>query len=227
MAPKRSIQTLIQSIRETLEEMRQEGHTLGVALWQEADADAGYLVHVDGRMVPAGEYQYGFEHIDELTKEYDDPEVANWARSEAGKISGSIDALNDDFREQLNETFAYAFGPDSDLVEQSLQTNKTTIEALFELWSSRTGAMLIQGSNQNSHAFEIAQDVSAARLDTDEQGQLYWKSEVVLRAGESATGSVDGDRAYVQLSGLLVQVPSETLSNVREVVPTHTRRCHP
>lgn len=227
MAPKRSTQTLIQSIRETLEEMRQEGHTLGVALWQEADADAGYLIHVDGRMVPVGEYQHGFSHIDEMEKEQADQETANSARGEAGKIAGNIDALNDDYREQLNETFAYAFGAESDLVEKYVRTHNPTIESLFELWQSAPAPMMIPYQVHASHTFKVTQDVVAPILGENGNGQLSWSSNVIFKAGSDVTGSVNGNSAFVQVPGGQIYMPAEQVINVQDVVRNNTCRRHP
>ena len=43
------------AFREALTEAKEEGRTLCITHWSETDSDAGYLLHIDGRMVAMGE----------------------------------------------------------------------------------------------------------------------------------------------------------------------------
>lgn len=133
--PARSIATLVQSIREELAAAATEGAQFCLALWQEADADAGYLVHVDGRMVPAGEYQYGFRGLDELQSASTDPdeEVQRSARQEAGALAGNLEPLDLEDRvqqEELAERLPYAFGVYQEQAAAAVASGKASVASL-------------------------------------------------------------------------------------------------
>ncbi len=70
------------------------GNDVCVAVWQEADSDAGYVIATDGRMANIGEYQFGFTHIDNLKQA--DPNAAHELRQVSGAIMSAGDSLKKD-----------------------------------------------------------------------------------------------------------------------------------
>lgn len=224
----RPLETLVQAIRETLEETQEEGHTLAIAQWSEADADAGYLIHTDGRMVGLGEYQYGFGHIDELLSTELDDEVRGWARSEAGHIAGNLETVDLDDESDpfdLLERLPIAFQADSDLVEKCVSDGSVTIAQLFELLSGVKGQLIQEGRSDGTDEIKVTQDVVATRLKQADNGELSWESQVVIAAGGTAQGNAFGERACVSVAGGHLYLP-EGAFVAPERKPRHCAR-HP
>lgn len=224
--PKKSLEAVIQAARDTLAEEAESGATLCLAMWSEADADAGYLVHVDGRMVGVGEYQYGFSSIDDMARDHGDDETNKWARSEAGRLAGSLEALDEEGIEMLNETFQYAFGKDADKVEQALNANAHTIEELFDLLTSAPHPFLVDGS-RGSYEFEATRDIECSRLAVGADGKLSWTSSVAVEKGATIKGNeIRNDNfTFIEAEGGTLRVPADALENERFVPPVH--RHHP
>ena len=224
----RSIETLVQSIRESLAEIGEEGHTFALAQWSEADADAGYILHTDGRMVSMGEYQYGFSHIDELLSPDLNDEVRRYAKIEAGSIAGSIEAIDlsdasDPF--DLRERLPYAFQADSDLVEKAVKAGKITIPEMFELLATQEGKLVMEG-NAGNHDFQVVKDIQVSRVKQNDDGTLTRETQVAIKAGESVKGFAGhGDSGYANanVDGGYVQLTADEF-----VAPEpQPRRPHP
>ena len=219
----RSVETLVQSIRESLAEIGKES-PLSLAHWAEADADAGYILHADGRMVGLGEYQYGFSHVDELLSPDLSEEVRKYARSEAGFIAGSIEAIdpndiNDPF--ELRERLSSVFQADSSVVEKAVREGKATIPELFELLASQKGKLVFQGDAGNKE-FQVATDILVCRIKQNDDGALVRETEVAIKAGESVKGFAEAGRyAYANVDGGYVHLTADEF-----VAPEPRKRHH-
>lgn len=222
--PKRSIETIVSAIKRHLEDEKASGSSLCLAMWSEADADAGYLVHVDGRMVGVGEYQYGFTHVDEFLGDQPDEETERWARGEAGRVSGSIEALDEEGIEFLSENFAQFFGADHDVVEAAINKGAYTIEELFELAASVPGCISVEG-RADTMLYDVAEDIQAIRL-IEKGGRLEWESYVAFKKGEAASGDSLGGDIYLQKGDRLVPVRPDHLINPRPMKPQRSH-CTP
>ena len=226
--PKRSTETLVQAIREQLDEAGQSGQQLCQAQWMEADADAGYLIHVDGRMMPMGEYQYGFDHLDDLMKDHGSDEVNGYARGEAGSIAGGLEPLTPADESDMLERIQYAFGKHADLVERQVGQGNTSVATLFELYTKRPANIPSEYGEYRHQTFEAAEDLVAAELAEDANGQLAWKTRVVLAKGQTGAGQAGrAANAFVILpEGGTVCVAANKLTNIQDVAPTR-RHCGP
>lgn len=211
MAPSpRSIDLLIQAIRQSLDEAREAGHQFCLATWSDADADAGYLVHVDGRMAGVGEYQYGFSHLDDLASPGDTQEMRTIARHEAGSLAGTLAPIGADDLEELSERLPCAFQADAELAARAVAEGQASVQELFDLLCSAPGQPVLAGNCGNQDKFELLQDVRAARLATGKDGKLAWQEIQVGRAGDIVEGAaLAGSYAYLPVPGGFVHLQPE------------------
>ena len=198
----RSTETLVHAIRESLADAASEGGQFCVAGWGEADGDACYLIHVDGRMVGVGDYQYGFSHVDDLLSPNLSAEVGKYARQEAGKIAGSMEPINllgngDDWG--VVERLPSAFLADGDMVEWAAAAGALSATDMFELLSTRQGKLVIPGLSGRPDEIELTKDIEVSRLVQSEDGEYAWNTQVAFRAGEKAPGFV-GPQGYANIS---------------------------
>jgi hypothetical protein len=171
-----------------------------------ADADAGYVVHRDGRMVGVGEYQYGFDKVDELLLASHTDEVQGYARQEAGRIAGCLDPIyldavdngSDDY--SLKEMIANAFQADSEVAEAAIKAGKVSFVEMFDLLSNMPGKQVIRGQTSNSDNIKLTTDLVVSRLALTENGKLAWEQRVAIKAGENVDGSAYSSNSSASVS---------------------------
>lgn len=227
--PKRSAQTLVEIIGEQLAEMKQEGHEFAVALWGEADADAGYLLRSDGKMVGLGEYQYGFSCLTDMTNPALTGEVLTYARSEAGRIAGGMEAVDMEAvaagRDDMNllEHLPYAFQAYSENASTAAKQGKMTLEQMFELLLTRPGKVVFEGNVQGWHDITLKEDVVVGELVEKDGGGFGWQPRVAIKAGDTVRG-FSGGYTQVPVPGGYVSIDPGTFEAV-DVRPA--QRSHP
>jgi hypothetical protein len=225
--PVRSMDNIVQTISQSLAEAAAQGSTFCAACWNDDDSDAGYLVHVDGRMVGFAGYQYGFDNISELLSTELTDEVKRYARSEAGHLAGGLEPVDlcaanngsDDWG--LLERLPYVFGPDTGLVYKAVKANKASVSELFELIFAAPGKMVRDGgcvSEHDKRLVKVNEDVSWCRLSQSNDGELSWNNHVIAKAGETLSAfvgrdnyaaiSVLGGYVYLHPNGFEISTPS-------------------
>lgn len=227
---KKSLETLVQSIRESLAEIKSAGDVFAIASWPEADGGGGYMIHIDGRMMPVDDYQYGFSHINELISDNLSVDVQKYARQEAGRIASSITPLSadPDLKEYAQENVAFLFGVNSSLVERGLSSGATTLEDVFELYTSLPqGAYIVHDDKVigNVGTAQATVDVAVSNVIADPNtGKLTWQTQTLFPAGTDIRG-------FERSSSLEVDVPGGTIHLDRSVYSGYTaappRRCTP
>lgn len=209
--PKRSLETLVASIKETLQEGISEGQEFFAAQWGEADGDACYLVSKDGRMVGLGDYQYGFSSVDDLLSTTHSEEVQGYARSEAGRIAGGLEPLDlahietgrDDYG--VKERLPGAFGVDARVAEKAMEQEGVAFVDLFALLANIPAKQVFPNQSTPRDLITMDEDLVVCRL-VMENGKPAWSQEVVAKAGDSIKADVSHGSAFAHVADGLVRL---------------------
>lgn len=219
----RRTEALVNAIRQQLESETEHG--LFLALWGEADSDGGYLLRSDGTMLPVGDYQHGFTHLDQLLTSSDEEQAAS-ARHEAGRIASDMEEITSDDLDELMERFPLAFGADSALVEQALARGDVSVCQLMDLMGQLTTPLVMEGKTACVHRICASQAVTASRLGATENG-LTWQTIMVAQPGQNLEGFVDArGMAAINLEGGNAHAFLPAGSFTFEVIPRHCVKPH-
>lgn len=194
---KRSIEALVGAIRQQMEGVETETG-LFVALWCEGDSDAGYFLRADGTMFPAGDYQYGFTHLDQLLETEHESE----ARGEAGRIAGDIQPLTTDELEELYERLPMPFGVNHEVVEKAWADGKITAADVVDAYARCPGLIVEALKVGERQEVVLTQDLVVGTLALTEAG-LEWTSHTVAHAEQTFKGLVHhaGHFAEINVEG--------------------------
>jgi hypothetical protein len=227
---KKSVETLVQAIREELANIKASGESYALARWPEADGDAGYMLCVVGRMLQVGDYQAGFTHIDDLTSPALDEERRGYARAESGHIASSLEsiAVDPELRDEVAHGIAQNFGLDFDVVWGALSDGRISVEAAFELCAGvpRGTLFVFPGSaDQKTHSVRSTADISVASVVHAPNGGLTVTNRLVATAGHVLLGTLRGASLAVPVPGGYIQVPAALYEDIAPLsTPAHASR---
>lgn len=187
---KKSIEALVQVVRETLSEFALSGKKYAFSSWDEADGDAGYMISIAGKMMGIGDYQHGFDSLDDLAKAgaSSDQEQSKLARREIGRIAAELSDENEFFedperQEYVKSMAAFNFAASAPVVSERIDQGMTLPE-LFELYHSRPANtyFVFDGSvpHYNVENGVLAKDLTVSFLSP----QCQWVSNTLFRAGD-------------------------------------------
>ena len=187
------------------------------AIWQEADGSGGYIVHPDGRMVLAGDYQMGLSHVNDFLNA---PNTGDPKRELALLLGHLTDLTPDVQSEAVDGYWTWALGKSFPTALHSHKNGTLTFDELFDLAASagRTG---YTPNGAPSFWVTLAQNVFVNVLELDQNGKPAWVSHVAGETGERFPGdySVTGSTIHTPfgavglLTGECAHVARKTVSH--------------
>lgn len=179
----------IATIQAALDEMP-PADLFAIAEWPEADGDGGYLIARDGRMLAIGDYQHGFDHIQELQGESPDAkqelrQVAGHIRSHT-EMSTELGELPNELDNLLPALAAWA--------RQEITTQQ--VDAL-RASTPESGQIPTPSSTPANGQVSLLQDVWAQELGQDDTGAWGWRPKKVGAAGDTVPAFIRTEYAPI------------------------------
>ena len=202
-------------IEDELLDVKDMGDQYVVAQWNEADADAGYLIHIDGRMAPLGDYQFGFHHVNELISTPDVKEAIH----ELAKIASHLEQYDAADQGETASLFSENLGPSFAGPCAAYKAGVLSFDQLFDLASAPIQRLTIDGVIQANRWATIQSDVLVDVI-TGQGAAWQWSQVTVAKAGDLV--QVSSSNMLSTIHGLVQLEPQECV-----IAPLPKKASHP
>jgi len=187
------------------------------------DIYGGYVIRADGAMLPYGELQHGFTHLDQMVSNVALAEThkdslylwdalgASEALEEAPALLGALEPVI--YSKGEYDMLVYGmlenFPQQSKLVKEDWRAGRLSVENVFELLSGAPGYPCRPGTSGVSSDVTVRQDVYGTTLGRQADGTLAWTRHLLASAGQTVKGEVrfDETSATVNFAGGHVVLP--------------------